>query len=118
MALCLGVQPVVLESQKWDNPGKPEDACREVLSRWLQHAPGTGATERTWHAILEALETSGHRQVAEELKREQFGEISEGPVSGLTSPFSQPVLSVGESCPSLVEPLGLISSPSYFLSPI
>ena len=105
MVLCLGVHSVVLESQKWDNPGKPEDAYREVLSRWLQHAPGTGATERTWHAILEALETSGHRQVAEELKRERFGEISEGPFPGLTCLFSQPVLAVGESCPSLVEPL-------------
>ena len=84
-ALCLGVQSYVLDAVKWDNPNNAEEACRGVLRRWLLRAPGTGETERTWHSVLEALETSGHSQLAGQLKREHF-------------PFSQPVVSVGESC--------------------
>ena len=95
-ALHLGVQSYVLETEKWDNPGKPEEVCRGVLRRWLLCAPGTGETERTWHSVVEALETSGHRQLAEQLKREQFMESSEGSISLL----SQPVTSIGESCES------------------
>ena len=88
-ALCLGVQSYVLETEKWDNPNNAEEACRGVLRRWLLHAPGTGETERTWHSVLEALETSGHSQLAEQLKRDHFTESSEG------GPI--PVMSVGES---------------------
>ena len=92
-ALHLGVQSHVLEAEKWDNPGKPEEACRGILRRWLLCAPGTGETERTWHSVLEALETSGHSQLVEQLKREHFVEKSEGSIS----PLSHPVTSVGES---------------------
>ena len=95
-ALHLGVQSYVLETEKWDNPGKPEEACRGVLHRWLLCAPGTGETERTWHSVLEALETSGHSQLVEQLKRESFVENSEGSISLL----SHAVTSVGESCES------------------
>ena len=84
-ALCLGVQSYVLEAEKWDNHENPDEACRGVIHRWLLHAPSTGETERTWHSVLEALETSGHSQLTEQLKREHF-------------PFSQPIVSVGESC--------------------
>ena len=80
-ALHLGVQSHVLETEKWDNPGKPEEACRGVLHRWLLCAPGTGETERTWHSVLESLETSGHSQLVEQLKREHFAESSDGSIS-------------------------------------
>ena len=88
-ALRLGVQSYVLDAVKWDNPNNAEEACRGVLRRWLLRAPGTGETERTWHSVLEALETSGHSQLAEQLKRDHFKESFEGrPI---------PVMSVGES---------------------
>ena len=88
-ALCLGVQSYVLDAVKWDNPNNAEEACRGVLRRWLLCAPGTGETERTWHSVLEALETSGHSQLAGQLKRNHFAESSKGrPI---------PVMSVGES---------------------
>ena len=93
-ALCLGVQSNVLETEKWDNPSNAKEACQGVLRRWLLHAPGTGETERTWHSVLEALETSGHSQLAEQLKRDHFAESSEG------GPI--PVISIGESCESLI----------------
>ena len=92
-ALGLGVQSYVLEAAKWDNHENPEEACRGVLRRWLLHAPGTGETERTWHSVLEALETSGHSQLAGQLKRDHFAKSSEG---GPISPFKQAVTSVGE----------------------
>ena len=57
-----------------DSPGPSEEVCREVLNRWLSAEPGAGEAERTWGSVLEALETSGHRQVAEQLRREQIGE--------------------------------------------
>ena len=93
-ALCLGVQSLVIETEKWNNPNNIEDACRGILRRWLLRAPGTGETERSWHSLLEALETSGHSQLTEQLKREHFADISEGrPI---------PVLSVGEPCASFL----------------
>ena len=93
-ALSLGVQSYVLEAVKWDNPKSAEEACRGVLCRWLLRAPATGETERTWHSVLEALETSGQNQLAEQLKRDHFTESSEG------GPIS--VMSVGESCESFL----------------
>ena len=104
-ALCLGVQSYVLEAEKWDNHENPDEAYRGIHRRWLLHAPGTGGTERTWHSVLKALETSGHSQLAGQLKREHF-------------PFSQPVVSVGESCKLFLssnEPLWLLLIPSSLL---
>ena len=70
----LGVESFVIDTVKRDNPGPSEEVCREVLNRWLSAEPGTGEAERTWGSVLEALETSGHRQLAEQLRREQIGE--------------------------------------------
>ena len=78
VVLHLGVESFVVV--KGDNPGQSKEACRGVLNSWLDGKPGTGVIERTWHSVLKALETGGHRQLAEKLKREQFGESSEGPV--------------------------------------
>ena len=74
VVLHLGVESFVIDTVKRDNPGPSEEVCREVLNRWLSAEPGTGEAERTWGSVLEALETSGHRQLAEQLRREQIGE--------------------------------------------
>ena len=99
-ALGLGVQSYVLETEKWDNPNCAEEACRGILRRWLLRAPGTGETERTWHSVLKALETSGHSQLAEQLKSDHFAESSE------RRPI--PVISVGESCESFLSKVELL----------
>ena len=80
MVLHLGVESFVIDTVKRDNPGLSEEVCREVLNRWLSAEPGTGEAERTWGSVLEALETNGHRQLAERLRREQIGE---SPISAL-----------------------------------
>ena len=74
MLLHLGVESFVIDTVKRDNPGPSEEVCREVLNRWLSAEPGTGEAEKTWGSVLEALETSGHRQLAAQLRREQIGE--------------------------------------------
>ena len=74
MLLHLGVESSVIDSVKGANPGQSEEASQRVLSSWLNDNPGTGVSARTWHSVLEALETSGHRQQVDKLKREQFGE--------------------------------------------
>ena len=84
--LHLGVESsVIINILKRDNPGHSEVACLEVLSSWLNAKPGTGVAERTWRSVLEALETSAHRQLADAPKREHFGESSEDPHSEPTS---------------------------------
>ena len=110
-ALRLGVQSSVIETEKCNNPSNAKEACRGVLCRWLLCAPGTGETERTWHSVLEALETSGHSHLAGQLKREHFVDSSEGP----TSPFSQTVTSAGESCNSTT--LTSLLFPAKYLPP-
>ena len=83
--LHLAVESSVIDIVKGANPGRSEEAYRGVLNIWLNAKPGTGVAERTWHSVLEALETSGHRHLADKLKREHFGESSGGPVSEPTS---------------------------------
>ena len=85
MVLQLGVESLFIDIVKWDNPGQSKEACRGVLNSWLDDKPGTGVAERTWYSVLKALETSGHRQLAEKLRREQFGASYEGPVADLSS---------------------------------
>ena len=88
MLLHLGVESFVIDTVKRDNPGPSEEVCREVLNRWLSAEPGTGEAERTWGSVLEALETSGHRQLAEQLRREQIGESSVSCIGCFFAPHS------------------------------
>ena len=85
VVLHLGVESSVVDNVKGANPGQCEEACRGVLNSWLNANPGTGVVERTWCSVLEALETSGHRQLADKLKREHFDESCERLVSESTS---------------------------------
>ena len=88
VVLHLGVESFVIDTVKRDNPGPSEEVCREVLNRWLSAEPGTGEAERTWGSVLEALETSGHRQLAEQLRREQYGESSIFCIGWFVAPHS------------------------------
>ena len=81
----LGVKSAVIDILKGDNPGQSEEASRRVLNSWLKAKPGISVAERTWCSVLEALETTGHKQLADTLKREHFGESSEDPHSEPTS---------------------------------
>ena len=75
----------VIDTLKRISRNQSEEACLGVFNSWLNAKPGTGVAERTWRSVLEALETSAHRQLADALKREHFGESSEDPHSEPTS---------------------------------
>ena len=77
----LGVESFVINISKGDNPSQSQEASQRVLSSWLNAKPDTDVVKRTWCSVLKALETSGHRQLADKLKREQFVKSSEGLVS-------------------------------------
>ena len=85
MLLHLGVDSFITDLLIRANPGQSKEACRGALSSWLNDKPGTGVVGRTWYSVLEALETSGHKQLADELRRALFGDSSRGPVSESTS---------------------------------
>ena len=77
VALCLTVESFLIDRLKGNNLGQSAEACQAVLNTWLNGEPGTGVSERTWLSVSTALETSGQGQLAEQLKRKQFGESSE-----------------------------------------
>ena len=81
----LGVESFVINTLKGNNPGQSQEASRRVLSSWPNDKPGTDVAERTWRSVLEDLETSGHIQLADKLKREQFVKSSERLISEPTS---------------------------------
>ena len=69
--LHLGVKPSVIEIAKKNNPNDCEGALREVLNSWLDGAGNTGEEVRTWHSVLNALETR-NGEVARQLRTELF----------------------------------------------
>ena len=71
---------VIINILEGDDPSQSGEASQRVLSSWLNAKPGTGEAERTWCSVLESPEGS-HRQLADKLKTEHFGESSEGPDS-------------------------------------
>ena len=109
VVLHLGVESFVIDTLKRDNPGPSEEVCREVLNRWLSAEPGTGEAERTWGSVLEALETNRHRQLAEQLRREQIGESPVFCIGWFITPHS--LKSSAVWCPLTVILLHTNSSP-------
>ena len=59
LADCLGL-PAVIARNEQANPGwRPEDACRNVLAKWVD---GEGRGPQTWASLLTALrEMGGYR---------------------------------------------------------
>ena len=49
-----------------------EQACRDVLNRWLSGELGTGGQRRAWRSILTALRECGEQELAGQLRTEWF----------------------------------------------
>ena len=60
----LGVQESLIGIVKRDHCYSCEDACREVLNRWLSGEHNTGYAERSWRSIIAALEEIGEKLTA------------------------------------------------------
>ena len=56
LARRLGVQWSLIGIVKRDHCYSCEDACREVLNRWLSGDHNTGGAGRNWRSIMTALE--------------------------------------------------------------
>ena len=59
LARSLGVQESLVSIVKRDKYYSCEEACREILKRWLNGERYTGGTVRSWQSIMTALEEIG-----------------------------------------------------------
>ena len=56
LARRLGVEESLIDIVKRDHCYSCEDACRDVLRRWLSGDHNTGDEGRSWRSIMAALE--------------------------------------------------------------
>ena len=61
LAHSLGVQESLISIVKRDHCSSCEEACREVLNRWLSGDHNTGDAGRSWRSIMTALEEIGEK---------------------------------------------------------
>ena len=59
LARSLGVEESLIGIIKRDHYHSCEEACREVLKRWLNGDHNTGDAGRKWRSIMTALEEIG-----------------------------------------------------------
>ncbi len=50
--------------------GEVEEACREVLLKWLSGDPRSNCTPVTWRTLIEVIKRLDHQNLAEELEQE------------------------------------------------
>ena len=56
VAICLGIEACVIDIISTNCPKDCEEACIDMLQRWLAINNHTGEKERTWSTLLTALE--------------------------------------------------------------
>ena len=66
--IYLGVENSVVEIIKTNHPTDCKAACEEMLKLWLAHDDGTGDRPREWSTVIDAMEKTGFREEARELK--------------------------------------------------
>ena len=54
---------------KTNHPTDCEAACENMMMRWLTHSNGTGDRPRGWFTVTDALDKTGFREEARELKQ-------------------------------------------------
>ena len=60
----------MLDKVNIDNKKKRcDEACKDVLSRWLKEERGTGDKPREWSTVIEALSHMDQVDLAERLKQ-------------------------------------------------
>ena len=61
LARRLGVQESLISIVKRDHCYSCEEACREVLNRWLNGDCSSGDERRSWQSVMTALEEIGEK---------------------------------------------------------
>ena len=70
LGIFLGIEDILIQNIKEKFPTRLEGACEEMLVRWLTHDVGTGDRPREWSTVIDALEKTGFREEARELREE------------------------------------------------
>lgn len=105
VALHLGVAPSCIEIVRRNNPTSCQEACRDVLNRWLQGDRYTGQEERSWCTLQRALVTSGYKRLAVQL-RWQMRDPQTEEAQGTTVPEPSEVFPPRTHFGSVPKPLG------------
>ena len=56
-----------MEAIQRDKGGNPADCMLDLLSKWTTNQAGTGMLPRTWQTVVEAVQLSGDRVLAQNL---------------------------------------------------
>ena len=54
---------------KTNHPFDCKAACEDMMMHWLTHDDGTGDRPREWSTVIDALDKTGFREEARELKQ-------------------------------------------------
>ena len=61
LARSLGVKESLISIVKRDHCFSCEDACRELLNRWLNGDCSSGDERRSWQSVMTALKENGEK---------------------------------------------------------
>ena len=72
LAIKLGVKDFIIDAISKNNRHDCEQACQDMLKRWLREERHTGGEERTWSTLLTALGRADFGELERSLWRENF----------------------------------------------
>ena len=72
LAIKLGVKDFLIDVISKNNRHDCEEACQDMLKRWLREERHTGGEERTWSTLLTALDRADFGELEKSLRREHF----------------------------------------------
>ena len=72
LAIKLGVKDFLIDVVSKNNRNDCEQACQDMLKRWLREERHTGGEERTWSTLLTALSRADFGELERDLRREHF----------------------------------------------
>ena len=72
LAIRLGVKDFLIDVISKNNRHDCEEACQDMLKRWLREERHTGGEERTWSTLLTALGRADFGELERSLRREHF----------------------------------------------
>lgn len=72
VAISLGIETCMIDIISKNHPKDCQQACLDMLKRWLSKEHYTGEEERTWSTLLSALEAADCAELRQRLQREHF----------------------------------------------
>ena len=72
LAIKLGVKDFLIDVISKNNRHDCEEACQDMLKRWLREERHTGGEERTWSTLLTALGRADFGEIERDLRKDHF----------------------------------------------